>query len=703
MTMTASDADKIIQFPGARVRAGERRRGRAPARPALGRWERVTPLLGWGGTVLALVGPETSSGPIFYAGTTAGCFISGDLGQTWEPRNDGLTSPYIQALVASPRFARDRTLFAGTLGSGVMRSTNGGETWGPVEFWQGAQAVTALAVSPGFPEEGTILAGTQADGLYRSTNGGRTWSQANFGIGDLSILALAMSPGFVEDELAFCLTGDGLYRSTNGARAWRPVTRGLESEAVQAVAISPHFVEDGTVFVGTEDLGIFRSTDRGQSWRAVNDGLTNLSVNALWVSPRFESDQTVFAGTAGSGVFRSTDGGRSWQQVVSDELEELAVMTLVGDASGQNLVAGLHQSGLFRSTDGGRSWEAASEGLAARSMSGLLLSPVFHEDRTVFAAGIEDGVLRSKDGGETWEPVNEGLPGPQIISMAISPRYGEDKTVMAALGEGLFRSTDAGATWTAIGPEDMKDPRMVAYSRDASGSQVFVGLASGQRAYISENGGGIWRQLTGPFQDEEVVGIALSPSFAADHTLLLATFSATGALRRNRDRAPGARQPFREDAPQSAVTIWRSLDGGRRWTPVIEQLTSARWVTLAFPHDYRGDQEASQNGFFAGIGTLIQRPMWGGKQLWMAERVGRPNTAILSLAISAGGIWGRTTYAATSDGVYRSDDEGLTWHAVHDGLHSRTVVAVALSPTYHEGGDAFALTLGGVLHRLVRD
>ena len=699
--MTASDVDKIIPFPGTRSRAGDHKGTDATVSPA-GRWKVVTPLLGWGGTVLALAAPDGPEGPVFYAGATAGCFRSTDGGKTWQPANDGLTSPYIQALVASPHFEQDRTLFAGTLGSGVMRTTNAGETWGPVDFWQGAQAVTALAISPAFPEEGTILAGTQSEGVFRSTNGGRTWSPANFGINDLSILALAVSPGYADDETAFCLAADGLYRTTNGARAWRAVTRGLDTDAVQAVAVSPTFVEDGTVFLGSEDQGVFRSTDRGVTWQAANEGLTNLSVNALWVSPRYAADNTVFAGTAGSGIFRSTDAGKTWTQVVADELDELAVMTLVGDASGEALVAGLHQSGLFRSADGGDTWEPGNEGLAARSMSSLLVSPAFHEDSTLFASGIEDGVLRSRDAGETWEHVNEGLPGPQVLSLGISPRFATDGTLLAALAEGLFRSDNAGDAWQPMGPDGLKDPRMVAYSQDVSGSQLYVGLASGEKAYLSENGGGIWRALAGPFSDEEIVGIALSPSFAADHTLLLASFSATGALRRGRERAPGARQPFREDAPQSAVTIWRSIDGGRRWGPVVEQITSARWVTFAFPAEYRGDQEASRNGFFVGIGTLIQRPMWGGKQMWMAERVGRPNTAILSLAISEGPIWGRTVYAGTSDGVFRSDDEGLTWRPVRDGLHSRTVVAVALAPTYHEGGDAFALTLGGVLHRLER-
>ncbi|MDQ3699615.1 MAG: hypothetical protein M3442_01700, partial [Chloroflexota bacterium] len=63
----------------------------------------------------------------------------------------------------------------------------------------------------------------------------------------------------------------------------------------------------------------------------------------------------------------------------------------------------------------------------------------------------------------------------------------------------------------------------------------------------------------------------------------------------------------------------------------------------------------------------------------------------------------RSVYVGTSDGVFRSDDEGLTWHGVREGLHSRTVVAVSLAPTYQDGGDAYALTLGGVLHRLERE
>ena len=73
--------------------------------------------------------------------------------------------------------------------------------------------------------------------------------------------------------------------------------------------------------------------------------------------------------------------------MVADELDELAVMTLVSDPAGTSLVAGLHQSGLFRSADLGKTWEAANEGLAARSMSSLLVSPGYAADHTLVACG----------------------------------------------------------------------------------------------------------------------------------------------------------------------------------------------------------------------------------------------------------------------------------------------------------------------------
>ena len=713
---------QIVQFPTERARqrtAGAPAAAQAEPLPPPGdRWELVSPAGGWGGTVLALSTPaslpespeEDETQPLF-AGTTSGCFISLDNGQTWEPQNEGLSSPYVQAITVSPQYDREPTVFAGSLGGGVMRSSDGGHTWARMEFWQAAAPVTAIALSPRFPSDGTILAATQYEGIQRSTNAGHTWSTANFGLGDLSIMALAVSPDFDEDEIVFCAATDGLYRSTNGARAWRRV-RGVPTEAVQAIAFSPLFPDDGTIFVGTEDAGIFRSTNRGMRWQPVNDGLTDTQgdelppVNALWVSPYFGHDHTIFAGTAGSGVFRSTDGGKTWQQ---HGAAGEAVMALLGQPD-STILAGCHQTGIMRIAADGTT-TPANQGLAARSMSALALSPDFERDGVLYTAGIEDGVLRSADRGATWQPV-EALPTNQVLSLAVAPRPLPEHILLAATDDGLYRSTDSGAQWeraefpedgddeATIGGLDKNAVRMVTCAGGTPQEESVCAAVVGQRLMLSMDSGATWSAIKPPTEEEMLIGVALSPQYRRDRTVLVGTYSQLGAARLGRVRAPGARAAWRQDLQASTVTIWRSLDGGEKWTPIIEQLSGARWAAFGLPDDYRGDQEEARNRFFVGLGTLVLRPMFGGKALWIAERVGRPSSGVLSVALTSGGVWGRALFIGSSEGVYRSDDEGLTWQSVNTGLGSRTVVSVALSPGFNSDGQAYALTLGGTLWRL---
>jgi photosystem II stability/assembly factor-like uncharacterized protein len=583
-----------------------------------------------------------------------------------------------------------------------MRSTNGGLTWGAVDFWQGPVAVTAVTVAIDGADDMVILAGTASGGIFRSSNGGRTFSASNFGLGDLAVLALATSPSFAVDEVAFAVTNGGLHRSTNGGRAWRAVDRGLDSEAIQAVAFSPTFAEDGVVLVATEDMGIFRSTDRGMSWNCSSNGLENQSINAVWFSPAFALDQTVLAGSAGNGIYRSADGGASWHPASGDGIATSAVMAIASDNSGALVVAGSHHGGLWRSTDHGASWSNASTGMIARSMSVVAVSPAFVDDHTLFVAGVEDGVVRSQDAGVTWEAVGSGLPASQVLSLALAPDHATSGTIHAVLDEGVFRSDDRGTTWRRVEAPG-EAPRVASYAANVDGGRTSLAVAFATSIAISEDGGSSWRTIATPSADDEIVTVALSPNYLIDRTLVASTFSTTGATRRDRDRAPGARQQFRGDTPQSTITVWRSIDAGASWQPVIDQITTARWVTTAFPSDYRGDRTTVRNGLFVGVGSLVQRPMWGGRQLWIAERPGRSSSGVLSLVVSPGTVWNRSVIAGTTDGIYVSDDEGLTWHSLSDGLHTTTVVSVALAPDFADGGTAFALTLGGALHRLLRE
>src|SRR6266545_3816261 len=111
------------------------------------RWEQMAH---WpGGTVTAV----TATGTI--AATPAGLHLSSDAGLRWRWIALG-PDPIVEAVVASPAFAMDRTLFAGT-NSGLHRSVDGGHSWRQVVA---GGPVPTIVLAPDFDQSGLAFAGT---------------------------------------------------------------------------------------------------------------------------------------------------------------------------------------------------------------------------------------------------------------------------------------------------------------------------------------------------------------------------------------------------------------------------------------------------------------------------------------------------------------------------------------------------------------
>ena len=232
------------------------------------------------GTVAALAVGQTADETTVFAGTQVGLFRSagftGDSVEGWERL---AAAPLgIVSLAASPTYAEDHTLVAGT-NSGLFVTRDGGDTWqaAPIPF-AGAIAVS-VAFSANYPRDGALLAGTLEDGVFYSDNRGASWQRKSFGLLDPTAYAVAFSPNFGRDETAFAGTDSTLYYSYNGGRAWKAVDFPEGAAPVLSVAVSPSFGSDQTVFAGTENQGLFRSTDRGQHWLKVD--LPAVCINAL--------------------------------------------------------------------------------------------------------------------------------------------------------------------------------------------------------------------------------------------------------------------------------------------------------------------------------------------------------------------------------------------------------------------------------------
>ncbi len=211
-------------------------------------------------------------GGVCFAASETGLYRSADGGVTWQ-------SAYQSLLVDRPPLAFSvalspdgQSVFAGAPG-GVLRSADGGATWRIAGLGSPPPAIAALVVSPNYVEDGTLFAGALEDGTYCSTDRGVYWAGWNFGLLDLNVICLAVSPHFAQDETLYAGTETGVFRSTNGGRAWRETEFPLEPVlCLRELRFAPGppavCAADGALLAGTES-GLYRSEDQGASWTQV--------------------------------------------------------------------------------------------------------------------------------------------------------------------------------------------------------------------------------------------------------------------------------------------------------------------------------------------------------------------------------------------------------------------------------------------------
>jgi photosystem II stability/assembly factor-like uncharacterized protein len=263
-----------------------------------------------------------------------------------------------------------------------------------------------------------------------------------------------------------------------GSLHWRLIGpfRGGRALAVTGVPGEPnHF------YFGAVDGGVWESDDAGRTWRPIFDGQDIGSIGAIAVAP--SNSQIIYVGSGeadmrsdiayGDGMYKSTDGGRSWTHlgltdtkqigaiVVDPRDPNIAYVAALGHAYGRNA-----ERGVFKTIDGGRSWSKILYQNADTGATALAMEP--GDPNVMYAAlwqtrrppwnvyppsnGPGGGLYKTIDGGRSWTKLTQGLPANVgriglSISTAAPRRVYANVDSSAGLG-GIYRSDDAGATWT---------------------------------------------------------------------------------------------------------------------------------------------------------------------------------------------------------------------------------------------------------------
>ena len=249
---------------------------------------------------------------------------------------------------------------------------------------------------------------------------------------------------------------------------------------VTAIACVPS--QPRTFYFGSTGGGIWKTTDAGNSWNNVSDGQIAVgSMGAIEVS--LSDPNVVYAGTGsskirsnvsiGRGIYKSTDAGKTWAFSGLRDVGQIATVRVhpsdpntVWVAALGNPFAANRERGVFKSTDGGKTWKNVlfvtdSTGAADLEIQpgspNVLFASMWHGMRhpwTIISGAREGGIYKSTDGGESWVKLGGGLPsdifGRSNVAISAAMPNRIYALIEAKPGSGLYRSEDAGATWTAV-------------------------------------------------------------------------------------------------------------------------------------------------------------------------------------------------------------------------------------------------------------
>lgn len=301
------------------------------------------------------------------------------------------------------------------------------------------------------------------------------------------------------------------------------------------------------------------------------------------------------------------------------------------------LYVGTIGEGLFRAIDGGEIISRACNGMFVEChVRALAVHP--RQPATLYLGG-EQGIFRSLDGADSWTRVESPLNGLQIWSMLLLP-HKPDVILVGACPARLFRSEDAGRTWTEATVPILQECPRIMHTRvttlaadPTEPGTVWAGVEI-DGLYRSQDEGRTWRKLGQGLSSQDIHGLAIIPGVGGPKRLLAST---------NNDL----------NASTDDGETWQPLGVGRSlpWSYCrgMAQVCGRPEMVLMG----NGDGPPGSVGIIAGSTD--------GGQSWQAAKMpGRANSTLWNFAVHP--AHPEMIYASSVSGqVYRSLDWGATW------------------------------------------
>ncbi len=607
--------------------------------------------------------------------------------------------------------------------------------------------VTSVVGIPGNPD--IYYVGAAGGGVFKSVDGGHTWKQVFGKEPTSSIGAIALDPenpqavwvGTGEANIRNDLIdGRGVFMSPDGGQSWKFMGLG-DAGQISSVIVDPS--NSNIVYVGVvghawgpnTERGVFKTTDGGKTWKKVlyvddttgvaslvmSPGNPNVLFAAMWRLRRYPWNMV--DGGSTSAIYRTTDGGETWKKLTEDmpkgPLGRIALA--IAPSNPQHIYALIEaKTGmLWQSLDMGDHWTMVngSHALDVRGFyfSKLAVSPV-DENKLYF---LSFQLLESSNGGRTFHVIDRSV---HVDHHAIWIDPKDPNRIIQGNDGGAYLTLDGGAHWTFLDTMTLEQFYSVAAGSGypyllcgglqdnnawcGPSSDLARGAVTGASWFIVAGGDGQYavpapsnsKIIYADAQNAYIMRLNLRnhvSHFIRPYLEDVEEMKTANLKYRFNWTAPIAVSP--DDANEVYLggnVLFKSMDGGRHWTPISPDLTRNDKSKQEVPggpvfHDISGAETydtilsitvAPTNPKVIWVGTddgLVQVTRDGGAT-WtnVAGNIpGAPEWAMISqigvspfdagaayVAYDAHKLDNRHPY------VYKTTDYGKTWTEIIKGL-----------------------------------
>lgn len=492
-------------------------------------------------------------------------------------------------------------------------------------------------------------------GLYLSNDYGLTW---------LLIFDQGVGSVVKYHNIIFLTYSKGLLKSDNSGRSWQKINSNLPSEKMTSVNEN-----NGVLYLLIPTRGLFISLDMGNTW---SFQMFNFSSSTSKL--KFYQNEIYCA--SNYCLFMSIDTGRTWKcifNVVDKETQSLysydfentelyvssslglfkynrintnswsVVDTLIHPyitnfQIDQNELVAMNTD-IYFSKDGGISWRANSSGIGSENIVELISN-----DSVSFASSRTNEILKSTNDGSTW--INH-LFNPKVLNTwnisasVINHRYSLDSIYLYSYNKKfIYRSLDYGINWDSI---KIADGQRVFHFAAAHGHLI---SASGSGIYFSTDNGQNWI--------ENINGLySIAVDFLTIHDTIALIHTGDGLYAKG----------FNEES----------------WTELFTGIEHPNSIKFIFTNN--------SNTYFATDSMLYRSYKLNYSWHPVPEFEHRKVVAMASKD--------SLVFVATDNGVYFSDNNGVTFLLMDDELICKKITSLSLTKNYLLAGTAY----GGIWRR----